>query len=258
MANYCCKRCGYASPIKGNLVAHLKRKNACDSKHEDIDRNTLIAELKPQKSFRCTKCSREFSSRQNKWRHEQECKDAMIDQLLKKVDDLEKRVSVGCVTNNTVNNVYNQQNNNITVQLRDFGCENMNALPKSLIETLFLDLRFKELLENLHCDPQYPENHNVRIKSTKRRLIEIYRNNKWDIMTFVNGLNELLLQGHGIFKEYYKKNRERILDEDMDEKDLQELLRRLEDIERLNEDEVKLIRQDIQLMLESSRNQLAN
>jgi hypothetical protein len=34
--------------------------------------------------------------------------------------------------------------------------------------------------------------------------MEIFRNNKWDLMTFPRGL-ELLLQGHKIFKEYYKK-----------------------------------------------------
>lgn len=77
----------------------------------------------------------------------------------------------------------------------------------------------RELLENLHCDPDYPENHNVRIKSTKRELLEIYRNNKWDVVTFVNGLDELLMQGHRIFNDYYRKNKDKILEEYMDEED---------------------------------------
>jgi hypothetical protein len=37
--------------------------------------------------------------------------------------------------------------------------------------------------------------------------MEIFRDNKWDIVTFTNGLTELLLQGHKIFKDYYKMTR---------------------------------------------------
>jgi hypothetical protein len=49
--------------------------------------------------------------------------------------------------------------------------------------------------------------------------LEIYRNNKWDVVTFVNGLDELLMQGHRIFNDYYRKNKDKILEEDMDEED---------------------------------------
>jgi hypothetical protein len=126
----------------------------------------------------------------------------------------------------------------------------MNALPESLISTLFMDLRFRELLANLHCDPNYPENQNVRIKSMKRNTMEIFRNNKWDIMTFTNGLTELLLQGHKIFKDYYKNDKARILNEDMSEDELKEILNQLDKIEKLNKTEIKPLIEDIQMMLE--------
>jgi hypothetical protein len=59
--------------------------------------------------------------------------------------------------------------------------------------------------------------------------MEIFRNNKWDIVTFTNGLTELLLQGHKIFKDYYKKNdKARILEEDMSEQGIRMLLIQLE------------------------------
>lgn len=83
------------------------------------------------------------------------------------------------------------------------------------------------------------------------------RNNKWDVVTFVNRLNELLLQGQRIFQDYCRKNKDKILDEDMDEEDLKNILKQLNDIERLNEEDIKPLQKELQLMLESHRqNQL--
>jgi len=152
--------------------------------------------------------------------------------------------------NITNNNTQNTQININGVKLKDFGRENMEALPDNLISSLFMDLRFRELLSQLHCDPNYPENQNVRIKSIKRNTMEIFRNNKWDIVTFTKGLNELLLQGHKIFKEYYKNDKDRILREDMSEEDLREILTQLDKIENLNKTEIKPLMEDLQLMLE--------
>jgi hypothetical protein len=129
----------------------------------------------------------------------------------------------------------------------------MTTLPESLISTLFMDLRFRELLANLHCDPNYPENQNIRLKSIKRNTMEIFRNNKWDIMTFTKGLTELLLQGHKIFKDYYKKDKDRILEEDMSESEINEVLNQLDQIEKLSKDELKPLLIDLQMMLEEYR-----
>jgi len=160
------------------------------------------------------------------------------------------------IINNTTNN---QQINNINVslpnniKLRDFGKENMAALPDSLISSLFMDLRFREILANLHCDPNYPENQNVRIKSAKRNTMEIYRNNKWDIMTFAKGLTELLLQGHKIFKTYYEKDKDRILEDDMSEQEIKDVLSQLDQIEKLNKEELRPLLIELQMMLEEYR-----
>lgn len=61
------------------------------------------------------------------------------------------------------------------------------------------------------------------------------------------------MQGHRIFTEYHKKNRDKILEEDMSEVDLEELLDKLEKIERLNAQQVGPIRKEVQLTLEAYR-----
>ena len=57
-------------------------------------------------------------------------------------------------------------------------------------------------------------------------------------------------------RNYYRKNKEKILDEDMEEEDLMMILDKLDAIERLREEDVQPMRKDIQLMLESYRGQL--
>lgn len=152
----------------------------------------LIEELKPVllEGFKYDYCEKYFKSRQSKYQHKKICKvklkssDEKIEELVKTVEELKieliaikdeksKTVITTNITNNTQNNI------NVTIpKINDFGKENMDTLPENLISTLFMDLRFREMLYNLHCDPNYPENQNIRIKSIKRNTIEIYRNNK--------------------------------------------------------------------------------
>lgn len=267
MELYTCRRCGYKTEHKSNLKRHLQKQTPCFHILENIPVETLLLSLDKQyndTAHVCQECGKKFNTKSSMYRHQGSCKKRDTD-LKTKILILEeemKHLKESIVTTQVNNN--NTQNNiqiNVGgsgVKVRDFGCENMEALPTELLESLFLDLKFRDLLESLHCDPNYPENHNVRIKSTKRELLEIYRNNKWDIMTFVNGLNELLLQGQRIFKDYYRKNRDKILEDDMEETDLREILSQLDAIERLNEDDIKPIRKELQLMLESQRHILTD
>jgi len=284
-ATYKCERCGYSTGHKQCIIRHLERTNVCSPVLSDRSRETLLETFKKDKKdarFECPHCNKKFNHSSNLSAHKRICKartsfEEQIMNDMNTVKEFMANVKAGTVgipsspmgaTNNTVNtnttnnnNTTNdnritnniQQNNVINVNIRNFDSENMEALPKQLLETLFLELKFRELIENLHCDPDFPENHNVRIKSIKRNVMEIYRNNKWDVVTFVNGLNELLLQAQRIFRDYYRKNRDKILEEDMDERDLRDIIMQLDSIEKLNEEDIRPIRKDIEALLESHR-----
>lgn len=275
---FICKRCNSIFTSKYNLKAHLIKKNICKCiNHEcEGDVQILIDELYErklnEKTFDCEFCNMKFNQASGKSRHKKICKlkpqdeitqlKNTVEQLVSKIEKLEAQPQPQTI-NNTNNNT---QINNVSinglaqlesigrVKLRDFGRENMDAIPESLVSSLFCELRFRELLAQLHCDPNFPENQNVRIRSVKRNTMEIFRNNKWDILTFSNGLNELLLQGHKIFSEYCKKDKKRILREDMDEGDLRELLSQLDKISKLNKNEIKTLTEELQMMLEEFKN----
>jgi len=255
--------------LKQSLIRHLEKKQICPLVNEDIDRNEQIKLLKLKQlnelHCECNYCFKKFNSKSNMYTHRKNCKKSTnndqlnelrgkVELLIQQNKALENKINnkIPIIQNNTTNN--NTQNINITVpKLNNFGRENMDALPESLISSLFMDLRFKELLANLHCDPNYPENQNIRIKSIKRNTMEIFRNNKWDIMTFTKGLTELLLQGHKIFKDYYEKDKDRILDEDMSEQEIKDVLSQLDQIEKLNKEELRPLLVELQLMLEEYR-----
>jgi hypothetical protein len=272
---YKCKRCNTIFKCKAYLKSHLQRKNPCQFIRDDIDREDLIEELSERKlndkTYDCEYCNKKFNHASTKTQHKKICKSKPIDaqtqlaqsaaaitllehtveNLVSKID--EQQTKIEKLEEQPKNTTNNTQINNVSingVKLRDFGRENMDAVPNSLMSYLFMELRFRDLLSQLHCDPNFPENQNIRIRSVKRETMEIFRNNKWDIVSFSKGLQELLLQGHKIFKDFSKSDRERILKEDMDEGDLRELLSQLQDIADLNKNEIKPLIEDLQMMLE--------
>lgn len=260
-----CKRCGYETGLKTNLKTHLKRKNICKVSEEgsDIDRTDLLKELdgskEKDKVYECEYCKKKYSFMSGKSRHYQICKESFeklgieyTKALEHKLQEMSKVVYGNTTTTNNNNNNINIQINNNVPQLRPFGKENMTPLDIQTIGDLFLNLNIPELLKTLHCNPDYPENHNIRIKSVKRRAIEIFRGDKWDIVTYVKGLNEYLLQGHEIFTEYYHNHKDTIKDE-MTAKEIEDVLEKLREIGDLNTHVVKDFHDDLALMLESIR-----
>lgn len=201
------------------------------------------------------------------YRHRKSCKEKNKDDttvsrseyeyLLEKVRQLENKPTQNNIQNITANNVIN--NNNVInviapnqVPLREFGQENKNAIPYSCIIGCILDdLNYRGLLENLHFDPDYPEDRNVRMKSVKRSMMEIYKNNRWNVTTLQNGLKELIEQGTRIFNEFLKDNKHRILDDDLTPEELEELLVQLSDIDQMRQKYVEPMKKDIQGLLES-------
>ena len=263
---FTCDRCNYTTKYKYCLIQHLNNKKPCNVLNIDIERKNLLEKLTVKTyndiTYDCDFCLRKFNNATNMYKHKKICKNKPLDeitqlkntvgQLVSKIDDQQSQIeNLKKQPTNITNNNNTQINiNNNGVKLRDFGRENMDAVPNSLMSYLFMELRFRDLLSQLHCDPNFPENQNIRIRSIKRNTMEIFRNNKWDIVSFSKGLQELLLQGHRIFKDFYKNDKERISEEDMDEDDMREILSQLQKIADLNKNEIKPLIDDLQMMLE--------
>lgn len=269
MESYDCQRCGHEFTTRASLVRHLKRQNTCQALLDTISAVEILKIVEKPKltdGFQCEFCDKFFNSSQGKYQHKKFCKkkkknddiSSRIEELTKEINDLKKKSSKdkSSTTTNSqninCNNTYNIQINN----LKPFGSENMEPLDIPTIGDLFLNLDIPELLKILHCNPNYPENHNIRIKSVKRKAIEIYRGNKWDIVTYVNGLSEYLKQGRTIFFDYYKNNKNTVKDE-MTSNELEDILKTLREIDSIEKEVfnkvLKRYYNDLALMLESIR-----
>lgn len=239
---FTCKRCEYTSPFKHALQRHLKNKKPCQAIFEDIPREELLEELnsshnkEPDKvTFDCMYCDRKFSHRSTRSRHMSICKSKIVDnvnqELVKRIEELEKQVSNTTAAPapqiQNINNGTIVVNNNVS--LKNFGEENQEAIPLHLVRSSYMNLEFNTVFENLHCDPDFPENHNVRIKSYKRELMEIYKNNKWNSLCFSDGFREVIQQIYVIFKDYTRRHLD-LLNEDMNDVEIQENEEKLERI----------------------------
>jgi hypothetical protein len=130
----------------------------------------------------------------------------------------------------TVNNI---QNNNVTINMRSFGYENIGHIENDLeyMTRCFINKDVMGLLENIHCDKHHPENHNVRIKSTKKALMETFVDGRWLISDQDETLDELLNKGYRIFNMFSYRNRRHLINEcDEGETEYYDLRNWLEDL----------------------------
>lgn len=204
MESYICKRCGYETAHKQNLLSHLRRKNPCKAVLEDISIDILISNEKSkndeEKRFGCQYCSKKFTCCSNKSRHESICR------LKNKPDN---------VVVNIQQNIQQIQQNNLTIDRRSFGYENIDHLEKdkSFMTNCFLNKDVMGLIENIHFDTDHPENHNVRIKSTKKEFMETYVDGRWIVSDQEETLDELLLKGYRILNFFSYRNKNKIVEE---------------------------------------------
>lgn len=267
-----CPRCGYIVYHKGDMRKHLQKKRLCKPNKADISLDSFREEYFKEKesSYNCDFCDKSFLSRSGWYKHQKTCdkiKERLeiqelknqIKTLVQKNKEIEERIEHSTSNNitnniNNISNINNINNNiNINISLRPFGSEITTYLNDEIIGDLFfMGLNFRELLKYLHFDPEYPENHNIRIKSVKRSLLEIYRGNKWDIVTFMNGLTEMVKNSNKLFQEYYNNNEDEVRN-GMTIEEREQILKQMYS-ENILQDIAKSIEKDIIVMLENQRN----
>ena len=249
-----CERCGYKTSDRSNFMKHLRRKVPCEPLLKYVSMKALLEKAlfkkeNPKATHKCNTCDSAFVTRQGKYKHSKTCKgkeisfvkdeESVIKNPQLQLDELQKElkkvqtIGVGNQNNGMIinNNITNHIDNSVNV--KNFGHENMEAVPPDFIRSCWMNLEFRQLFENLHYDPNFPENNNIRLKSAKRQQLEMYKDDKWKITPFKIGLNEILTRLYNIFEMYYKKNANEVL-EDVGEEELDILLDQLDEIGKLS------------------------
>jgi hypothetical protein len=109
--------------------------------------------------------------------------------------------------------------------------ESQTHLTTEFLNKCFAEKGLVDLIENLHFDKECPQNHNVRLKSKKQELMEVYSNGKWLVKDQDQTLTELIQSGYRILRMHGKKYKGDIIeDEGIDENDYKDVVEWLETI----------------------------
>lgn len=258
MTDYICKRCGYKTNQKGNLIRHLESKKSCKVTIENISIEDYLKELKMRdyndKTYECEFCSKIFNSKSSMYRHKGICKkkkptlENQVELLQKEIEHLKNMV----INNTRVQTNIAHQNNinigNVNINIKDFSYENKDYLDDDLLLECFRGMDLIRLLEELHFNIDHPENHNIRIKNVKQNLMEVFVNGKWNVDKKEDALTDLMNNGWRIIDTYYKDNKEDI-DEDLDETEVEESLQWLYKIYKEDPNLTKEIKEDLFLLV---------
>jgi hypothetical protein len=261
MVVYECPRCGYTTNLLPNLRNHLERKKICSPKKSNLSieqllefyDNILQTKVQP-KLYCCETCNKEFKSPQSKYQHKQRCTiilssstssiqsiESQHQQLMnqnkilqEQIDELKKQVASSSTQNISNITINNNTVNNYIVNIRAFGNENIAHIEKDkefLTNCLFAK-DIKSLVENIHGDKDYPENHNIRILSDKKERMEIMGHQKvWLVASKDEALGDLINNCYSLLRRHgYFNKKEIIAEGDYDIDDYENAMDWLEDV----------------------------
>lgn len=66
---YKCPRCHYMTDNKAHYIKHLQKKTPCKSLFSEISATDVLAQLNPEKAFKCKRCNKTFTQASNLYRH---------------------------------------------------------------------------------------------------------------------------------------------------------------------------------------------
>ena len=181
MTKYKCPGCTYESPFKDHVKRHMNNTNRCS-----VDVNLTIVEL--PSTVVCEKCNKDFDNEIAKVKHMKKCNElAKENKILKqKIKDLESKMGSTTNSGTTNTNIGTQTNigsvnsTHITINLTPYNDPNMEGmLPyiEAALRKTFLSV--PNLIESIHFNKKYPENHNICITNRRTNDAKVFDGRRW-------------------------------------------------------------------------------
>lgn len=239
MNKYICPRCGYDTPLIGNLHMHFQRKNPCKPKIEDLPfgnlyqiyYSTIMADKKKAietnvsitntvtntgtntKKYTCKGCSKSYSHRQSLYTHRKHCKENSsvsneitneLKNLQKQMTDLNIKIEKQEQTNIQISNCNNSYSNQIYIA-NNFGNENIEYINDEYVASRLKQPKqgINEIIRQIHFNPGRPENHNIKITNKKLPFVSVYKNNSWELDDKKKVINQIIYKSYGIMDCVY-------------------------------------------------------
>ena len=170
---YICESCNKRFSRSDSLKRHQKK--FCLEIKKNSEQEKIIKEMK--KELEKIKLEKEIMSNE-------------MDKLIDKVGDT---------------NIQNQQ---INIQINNYGKENIEYINDALIKSL-IDMPYKalpRLIKNIHFNPEHPENHNIKITNKKLPFIGVWKDNRWIVKNKYEILVDIVDKGFNILDDKYQES----------------------------------------------------
>lgn len=146
--------------------------------------------------FQCSNCYAIFSCRQTKSKHMKNCTLG----TLQVAAAAPASTSASVVNNNyTTNNIQNQHIvNNTQIVINGFGKEFTGHLTPEFLAAQALRMNGEgvvKCIEKVHFNPNYPENHNIRLvhnADVPKTAIAVFDNDQWSLRDYYNTMRTLI------------------------------------------------------------------
>ena len=154
---FICKLCNYKEFETASGL--WKHNNNHHKSNDSINKNK---EINKDKIYYCTYCNKKYKHYQNKWTHEQKCKNIHNVSLIDKVQQLTDKIKeLETKPYNTINNTINNTTNNIQIIINQPGSESIEHLSvnqqREIMQKGLNSLTYLIKLNNFN--KEIPENH---------------------------------------------------------------------------------------------------
>jgi len=249
---FACSVCEYTSVKKSDITRHIKKKQSCGPGIKEI--------IEIPTKFECEYCKKPLATFYGLLRHKKlYCKqkekiiEAKIKEQEKKIKEQEKKIKELEKINDkpTTVNITNNINKVIYNNINNYNNTSLDKLTDKVYDKIIKDADepyqiIPRLIKYIHCNPDIPENHNIRISNRNKhnKYLEVYRNNHWEIEDRKAEISNLIND---------KENLSDWIDEKGDK--YPEALEKVNDYleQKYDEEIANLIKEEVELLLYNNR-----
>tara|TARA_Y100000389_G_C17376920_1_gene472182 strand:+ start:217 stop:1179 length:963 start_codon:yes stop_codon:yes gene_type:complete len=214
-----CDRCGKNFTTLANRRRHFNIKKTCKPLLKNILIEDLREKYKVQQGiYKCENCGKEYKSAVGKCKHKKKCllnpiiiekktidkleteleeKDIKLEEKDTKLEELEEQVkqllleksenvkTINNTTNNTKieNLIINIYNNGNEKEMTEKDIEYYVTKAMQICDERFPGRKYYEaipyIIKQIHFNPKYPENQNLKLTNINSPIMDIYKDNKW-------------------------------------------------------------------------------
>ena len=214
---YNCPRCHYSTDNNSHFIRHIKKKTPCTSLYSDVSAEEIIASMRPDKAFKCEKCSKSFTQASNLYRHK---KTHVTDNpneptiAINNTTDSHDNITTNNINENSHNTNVIIENINLTVHILPFGKEDISSIQNDMefmnrCVQAGIEKAIPAIVKQIFLNENLPQNHNVKLgKEHHPAEMKVYKADiatgvpAWELAPRSQVLQELVDKGATVLQTH--------------------------------------------------------